>query len=69
MDSLYIHGNREFSADLFGMVDLATCKVCLFAGRAKGVFRYARHFSVPVGLRMLCPACAAVVCQGTAIMG
>lgn len=69
MNSLDIHRYREGSADLYGMEDLATCKLCLFSGRAKAVSRYARHFSVPVGLRMFCPACAAVVCQGAAIMG
>lgn len=69
MNSLDITEYRGWRADLHGMEDLATCKVCLYAGRAKAVSRYARHFSVPVGLRMLCPACAAEVCQGTAIMG
>jgi len=69
MNSLNIHGYRGWRTDLYGMEDLATCKVCLFAGRAKTVSRYARHFSVPVGLRRFCPACAAVVVQGTEIMG
>jgi len=69
MNLPYIHQQRGWSADLNGMEDLAICKVCLFAGRAIAVSRYARHCSVPVGLRMLCPACAAVVRQGIAIMG
>lgn len=69
MNSLCIHDYRDWSADLFGVEDLVPCKICFFAGRAKAVSRYARHFGVPVGLRTICPTCAAVVCQGTAIMG
>ena len=69
MSALDTHGYREWSADLYGMEDLATCKICLFSGRAKAVSRYARHFSVPVGFEIFCPACAAVVRQGSAIMG
>lgn len=68
MNSAYHHEYMDLSSDLFGMEDLVTCKVCLFAGRAKAVSLYARHFSVPVGLRLLCPACAALVCQGTEIL-
>ena len=69
MNSPNIHGVREWSADLFGMVDLATCKTCLFSRRAKEVSRCPRHYSVPVELAMLGSACASVRCQGAAIMG
>jgi len=69
MNAPFFHEYKGWGADLFGVEDLVTCKICLFAGRAKAVSRYARHFSIPVGLRIMCPACAAVVCQGTAIMG
>lgn len=69
MISPYVHEYRDWSADLFGVEDLVTCKICFFAGRAKAVSRYARHFSVPIGFRISCPTCAAVVCQRDAIMG
>ena len=69
MNSPYIHEYRDWSADLFGVKDLVTCKICFFAGKAKAVSRYARHFSVPVGLRIICPTCASIECQAAAIIG
>lgn len=68
MNSPYIPQYRDRSADLFGVEDLVPCKLCFFAGRAKAVSRYARHFSVFVGSGSICPSCAVVVCQDTAIM-